>query len=269
MVIVGLMAGGGMSLFKVLIERKARSETGDYLQQARTALINYAINQGRFPAADTDGDGAENAGSTRGSLPWLTVQVPPRDAYKRPVRYEVNASLTANRATTCAAFKAGLAGRPTTVDADGTATSFRVAAVLVSGGPADSDGDGNVLDGLTAGTYLGNNSTGTPNYLRAPPGGAFDDIVAYLDGADVNLRLCGFLRLAVNNGSAAAAYVYNATQLADLGVVAAGQAALYSILSGTRIELRSAAGGGGTIVATSVPRTPMILAGQDATITVP
>lgn len=268
MVIVGVLAGGGVSLFKIFIERKARGETGDYLQQIRAGLIHYAINQGRFPSADSDGDGAENLGTTRGELPWLTLQTPPRDAYKRPVRYEVNPSLISNRATTCAAFKAGLAGGPTVVDADGPGTSFRVAAVLVSGGPSDADGDGNPLDGLNAGVYLGNNRTGAPNYLRAPPGGPFDDIATYLDGAEISLRLCQFLQLAVNNPSVPLAYVYDATRLVDLGSLATGQSGLYSILSGTRVELRNAAGGGGSLLPSSVPKTPMVLAGQDATITI-
>jgi prepilin-type N-terminal cleavage/methylation domain-containing protein len=269
LVIVGVLAGGGVSLFKVLIEGKARSETGDYMQQSRAGLINYAITQGRFPCADTDGNGVENVGSTRGELPWFTLHIPPRDAYKRAVRYEVNASLTSNRGATCAAFKAGLAAGPSVVDADGPAASFRVAAVLVSGGPTDGDGDGSALDGQSAGSHVGNNRTGTPNYLRAPPGVLFDDIVAYLDGAEISLRLCQFLQLAVNNASTLPAYVYDATRLTDLGALPAGQSGLYSILSGTRIEVRSAAAGGGSLRSSAFPRTPLVLAGQDATITVP
>lgn len=269
LVIVGIMAGGGVSLFKLFVERKARSDSGDYLQQARTSLNNYAITQGRLPCADTDGDGAENVGSTRGDLPWLTLQISPRDAYKRAVRYEVNAALTGNRASTCAAIKAGLTAGPSVVDADGTATSFRVAAVLASGGALDGDGDGSPLDGMSSGSYQGNNRTGTPNYLRAPPGNSFDDIVSYLDGAEISMRLCPFLRLAVNNTSTPVVYVYDATRLTDLGSLSPGQSGLYNILSGTRIELRSSGGGGGALLTSTVPRTPVVLAGQDATIMAP
>ena len=93
--------------------------------------------------------------------------------------------------------------------------------------------------------------------------------MTYLDCAEISLRLCGFLLLAINNGSSSSAYIYNATQLSDLGMLSAGQAGLYTILSGTRIELRSAAAGGGSLISTSVPKTPVVLAGQDATIMIP
>ena len=42
MVIIGLLAGGGISLMGMLTQRKARNETIDYLKQAETALISFA-----------------------------------------------------------------------------------------------------------------------------------------------------------------------------------------------------------------------------------
>ena len=52
MVIIGLLTGGGISLMKMLTERKARNEAVAYLQQARSALISYTVNNGRLPWAD-------------------------------------------------------------------------------------------------------------------------------------------------------------------------------------------------------------------------
>ena len=42
MVIIGLLAGGGISLMGVLTKRKARNQSIDYLKQAKEALTSYA-----------------------------------------------------------------------------------------------------------------------------------------------------------------------------------------------------------------------------------
>ncbi len=270
MVIIGVLTGGGVSLMKVLTERKARNGSLEYLQQVRLTLIGFAESQGRLPWADGDADGLEDNGTTLGSLPYQTLQLGPVDAYSRVLRYEVNAQLTANQTTTCAALRGGLAGRPAVVDADGATTAFSVAMVLVSPGAMDADSNGNLLDDINTGTHQGNNANGNPNYLRYPPlTGSFDDLTAYLGGNELFADMCEYLNLAVNNGSGATVYVYDVNQASDLGTVAAGNAALYSVSSGTRVELRSAANGGGAIVTPTTPQTPVVLAGQGATLNIP
>jgi prepilin-type N-terminal cleavage/methylation domain-containing protein len=265
MVIIGILTGGGISLMKLLTERKARNATADYLQQVRTALVGFAADNGRLPWADGNGDGTADIGTTRGTLPYLTLQLVPSDAYKRILNYEVNANLAASRAGTCSALRTGLAGRPRMVDADGAATAFNVAAVLVSAGPMDADGSGNVFDDLTAGPFLGNNATGTPSYLRHPPVQDFDDLTAYIGGSELSANVCEYLDLAVNNNSGAAVYVYEVNQGSDIDSIPDGGTGAYTVISATRIELRSAAGGGGSIV-DSTPPTPITLAGRGATI---
>jgi len=270
MVIIGILAGGGVGLMRMLTERKARNATLDYLQQVRTALISYAADNGRLPWADSDAtpDGVENSGSAFGTLPYLTLQIAPSDAYKRILRYEINANLAASRASTCNALRAGLSIRPLVMDADGAATAFSVAAVLISAGPMDADSNGNVLDALTTGTYRGNNANGNPNYLRNPPVLSFDDLTAYIGGNELSAHVCEFLDLAVNNNSGATVYVYDANQGSDLASLANGNSGSYNIISSTRIEMRSAAAGGGSIVS-STPPTPIVLAGQGATVNLP
>jgi prepilin-type N-terminal cleavage/methylation domain-containing protein len=266
MVIIGILTGGGISLMKILTERKARNATVEYLQQARSALISFAENNGRLPWADSDGDGAENSGSTNGTFPYLTLQIAPADAYRRVLHYEVNANLTAAHAATCGALKTGLSGRPAVVDSDGSPSSFSVAAVLVSAGPMDADSNGNVFDRINSGTHQGNNATGSP-YLRHPPiEGTFDDLTTYIGGNELFGGMCEYLNLAVNNTSGVTVHVYDATRGSDAGTLTAGSSGLYSLLSGTRIELRS---GGGGIVSPTTPPTPIILAGRDATINIP
>jgi prepilin-type N-terminal cleavage/methylation domain-containing protein len=270
MVIIGILAGGGMSLMKILTERKARNESAEYLQQVRSTLIGYAENNGRLPWADNNADGAEDNGVTLGGLPFQTLQITPVDSYTRVLRYEVNSQLTTSRTVTCAALRAGLSGRPAVVDADGSSASFPVAFVLVSAGSMDADNDGNVLDDINTGTHQGNNASGTPNYLRYPPlTGNFDDLTVYMGGNELSMDLCEYLNLAVNNNSVATVYVYNVNLAGDIGSITAGNSALYTILSGSQIAIYNAPNGTGTIVSPTTPQTPLILAGQDTTINIP
>jgi hypothetical protein len=261
--------GGGVSVMKMLTERKARMETLDYLQQVRGALLSYVSNFGRMPWADSDNNGTENSGVTNGTFPYLTLQFSPNDSYKRVLRYEVNSLLTVSKVGTCAALKSGLSQRPFMVDADGVATTFSVALVLLSGGVMDADSNGSPFDSITTGTHQGNSITGNPAYVRSPPTTTFDDLVIYISGNEIYSRICEYLNLAVNNASGSTVYVYQASQGSDLGLLTSGQSNLYTVLSGARIEIRTAAAGGGTIVPTSIPRTPAIFSGQGATITIP
>ncbi len=145
MVVIGLLAGGGTFVMGMLTERKARNESIDYLHQAKEALISHADTQGFLPSADTDQDGTGD-GATAGGFPYLDLKVRPTDLYKRVLRYELNPNLSTDLQTTCSALKTGLSGAPDVVDGDGSSTAFSVAAVLVSSGPMDADGDGNILD---------------------------------------------------------------------------------------------------------------------------
>ncbi|MGD9331947.1 MAG: prepilin-type N-terminal cleavage/methylation domain-containing protein [Desulfobacterales bacterium] len=268
MIIIGILAGGGVSLMKILTERKARTATVEHLQQARSALISFTVHNGRLPWADSDGDGLENTGVASGNLPYLTLAIAPADAYKRTLRYALNTNLAANRFAGCKALRTGLAGAPRVVDADGSGTAFAVAAVLVSAGPMDADGNGNVFDALAAGSHRGNNASGTPNFLRHPPVAAFDDLAVYIGANELSAELCEYLALAVNNNGGSTVHLYDVNQGVDIGSIANSASGLFDIASGSRVELRSGSGGGGSIVA-STPPTPITLAGRGATLNLP
>ena len=270
MVIVGILAGGSVSMIRVLTERKARNVTADYLQEARNALISYAVSHGRLPYADSDGDGMENgppSSSLNGTLPYLTLQMAPTDAYRRTLHYEVNANLVSDRSFTCSSIRSGLTTRPQVVDGDGSATAFSVAAILVSAGPMDADGNGNVLDDIASGTHLGNNQTGTPNYLRHPPlETTFDDLVLYLGSNELFGQMCEYIDLAVNNNNPSTVRIHNLnTGGTIIGSVGAGGYDNFPILSGTRLEVRDLSG----TVVSSKPQTPIALSGRGETITTP
>ncbi len=269
MVIIGLLAGGGVSLMGMLTQRKARNETIDYLKETKEALISYASINGKLPWADTDGDGSQNNNATSGTLPYLDLKVRPSDPYKRVFRYEINSNLGTDSPTTCNALKTGLSSGPRVVDGDGAASSFYIAAILISSGPMDLDSDGNVFDAITSGSHQGDNTDGTPNYIRHTPIDTFDDLVVYIGGNELYGNLCEYLTLAVNNGiGEPTAYVRDTNQGIDLGNISGGGSALYEIISGTRVEIWSSAGGGGSIIP-SDPPTPISLAGNGFTITIP
>ena len=97
MVIIGLLAGGGISLMVALTQRKARNETIDYLKQAETALISFAGINGRLPWADTSGNGNENNGASSGNLPYQTLKLIPTDPNKRVLKYALNSNLGTDR----------------------------------------------------------------------------------------------------------------------------------------------------------------------------
>jgi hypothetical protein len=262
------LAGGGVSLMRVLTERKARNEALSYLKDTQFALIGYAERTGRLPWADNDGDGTENSGVNNGTLSYYTLQVAPRDTYKRVLRYAINSNLGTSRSISCSALRAGLTGAPLVVDADGATAPFPVAAIIVSAGPMDSDRDGNVFDRLAAGTHQGDNTDGQPNYLKHPPVVGFDDLVIYIGANELYTYLCEYSSLAVNNNSASAVYVYETGQSTDLGSVPAGGSRSFNVLSSSSVELRSGPGGSGSIVSTTPP-TPIALAGRGVTITLP
>lgn len=271
LVIIGLLAGGGAAVLGMLTARKARTESLDYLQACKEAVISFAAINGRLPlaSAGTDGTVSDGDGQASGYFPYLELKTQPADAYKRVLRFAVNPALTADLSATCAALRSGLAGAPSVVDADGAATAFSVAAVLVGAGPQDADGDGNVFDRVSSGTYQGDNTDGNPNYLRHPPTDTFDDLTLYIGDNELYGRICEYLVLAVNNNSASTVYVYNQTTGSDLGSVSGGgPPGRFDVLTGTRIELRTAPHGGGSIV-TSVPPTPILLAGRGYTLEVP
>ena len=71
--------------------------------------------------------------------------------------------------------------------------------------------------------------------------------------------------MAENNNSGATVFAYDINQSINIGSIPNGSSGAYNIISGTRIELRDI---GGSNMA-STPPTPIILAGQGATLNLP
>jgi len=195
MVIIGLLAGGGISILKLLTERKARNENMDYLQQTKETILSFANINGRLPRPDTNGDGQEDACANPcvGLLPFINLNIAPTDAYQRGVKYEISdnpENLRTDRGTTCitlSTWNPASGSGPLMVDIGPTAP-FAVAAILVSGGPMDADGAGGAFDAI-AGVGGGNNITGVPNYIRSSPTNTFDDVVVFIGGYELNSKI--------------------------------------------------------------------------------
>jgi len=284
MVIMGILAGGGISMMRTLTERKFRNEAFEYMKEVKEALITDADIHGRLRCPDTDGDGNENNDEHGtpsdltddtceddlydGEMPYLDLGVKPADPYKNVLRYEININLARDRSTSCEKLRSGLiqSESPLVVDVDDpSATSFEVAAVIVSSGPSNADSSGDWFDDITTGTHLGDNSDGNPNYIRSFPRSDFDDFVMYIGENELYGKFCKTLVLSVTNNCGSRVFISNETIGVDLlrdsddqGFLDDTETGKYTIVSGTKIELKDA---GGNHVDSSQP-TPIILSGS-------
>jgi prepilin-type N-terminal cleavage/methylation domain-containing protein len=245
LVIIGLLVGGGVPIMTTLVRRKAHNEILAYCGQVKESLIAYAHINGRFPWASSSEDGTADDGVARGYLPYNDLKVAPVDIYRRVLKYEVNDELVSDRNATCNAVVQGLSSRPVIVDADGgTGASFSVAAILVSAGPMDADSDGDVFDAVT-GACQGDNTDGTPNYIRYPVVDDFDDMVMYITETEMfNALNCGqatIWTVTVTNDSAREIFIHNVTyptKLICVGRIESGGSCRYRVEEGEAIELR-------------------------------
>lgn len=192
--IAALLAGGGITLLRRLPQPEFRVGAADLMDEVRRAIFTRLKVYGCLPPADTDDDGLPNAPSqpspaladtTKGTLPFISFGVKPRDEWGRVLKYEVHPGLVSTRATleqrkkdSCLALQAGLNGAPQ-VWADGATST--AAVVLVSAGPRDADGGGNAFDAIAG---KGDNAAGTPYVRHAPyPDDGeptFDDLTVFV-----------------------------------------------------------------------------------------
>jgi prepilin-type N-terminal cleavage/methylation domain-containing protein len=97
LVIVGLAIGGLMTPLSAQVEQRRVAETQRALDEAREALIGFALRNGYFPCpAVSATNGLEdragaycNGGRRAGLLPWATLGVAKADGWGRLLRYSV------------------------------------------------------------------------------------------------------------------------------------------------------------------------------------
>lgn len=141
LVILGLILSGLMVPLSAQIEQRNYSETKRQLEEAKEALVGYAMSRPGapyLPCPDTNNDGVEEtrtAGvcpSDEGRLPWTTLGLPRADSWGNLIRYRVHRnfsnSLTGFTLLSTADF------RVCTDSACGTPIATGIPVVLVSHG---------------------------------------------------------------------------------------------------------------------------------------
>lgn len=200
LVIVGLMIGGLLTPLSVQMEQSRINDTQRTLDETREALLGFAIRNGYLPCpAISASNGIEHRSGAAcvkrsGYIPWATLGVPKLDAWGRIIRYSVTPAfansqylftLGTPRDITVAgrdpqgrlAPVTGMADIPAVVLSHGK-NGFGGASDL--GIPVATQAEGNADERVNAG------ASGTAFVSRVPadnpaaPGGAFDDLVAWV-----------------------------------------------------------------------------------------
>ncbi len=145
--VLGLIVGLGSELLPLLVKQNKLMESRACVQEARTALIGYALASGRLPFAGADTSGSESPGRLSGYLPWSVLGIHGVDAYMQTLAYAVDTHLTTT--TTIEEFTENLnqliSGiQPPDLFCDNGATA--TACVIISAGEnrlADTPNDDN------------------------------------------------------------------------------------------------------------------------------
>ena len=222
LVIVTILIGGLAMPLSAQIQARRIAETSRIMEEAREAIIGYAmtnpavpVNSRHLPCPDIDGNGTEDrAGNAcagvlgaiaTGFLPWVDLGVASQDAWGNRLRYAVVAGLAANNL----GFSIGnpLPAQPLVACSNNACAAAapdvanNLAFVLVSHGP---NGWGAQNINNPAGTLLAApngpdeaaNLDADPIYVsRAPTqpdaaAGEFDDRLSWISFPQLITRVC-------------------------------------------------------------------------------
>ena len=209
--ILALLIGGGLTVLSTQVEQQRYKDTQRLLDEAKEALIGFAVINRRLPRPATSAtDGAERvavcgpgaAGETNctGFIPWADLGVNKLDAWGKIIRYSVTPAFADNNFV---------------LDTDGTkiiqsrrldngaivTLGTEIPAVVFSHGQRNfgTDSDGSAKGNTSVGnTNIDENAndTGTTTFFSrtfnqntAFPGGEFDDLVTWLSPAILANRM--------------------------------------------------------------------------------
>lgn len=210
LLIFGLLFGGGLTILSSQLELRRIQETNAALDEAREALIGFAVSQGRLPRPATSATiGSENPVACTsealctGFIPWSTLGVAKLDGFGKIIRYSVTPDF-AGGATGTASFDLSTSVATKTVETrDGSgaliyqagqllcsvASQCMPAVVFSHGKNNHGTGEsGNVMsDNSATNSDEDTNNSASVNFIgRTPsinatsPGGEFDDQVTWL-----------------------------------------------------------------------------------------
>lgn len=106
--IIGLLLGSILIPLATQVDLRQTSETQKTLDEAREALIGFAIANNYLPCPDTTGDGLSDPAvpgvcpNAEGFLPWATLNIGQSDVWGNRFRYRVSPDFTNVPATPCA-----------------------------------------------------------------------------------------------------------------------------------------------------------------------
>jgi prepilin-type N-terminal cleavage/methylation domain-containing protein len=201
LVIVGLMVGGLLTPLTMQLEQRKAADTQRALDDAREALVGFALRNGYLPCpAVSASDGQEDRSGSRctgerrdGYLPWATLGLPRLDAWNHLYRYSVTPAF----ADSAIRFKLVTARDITVYTRDGlgnvapATAPADIPAVILSHGKngygATSDAGLLISNGSRSNEDEQNNASADIHFMargasdnRALPGGEFDDMVAWV-----------------------------------------------------------------------------------------
>ena len=93
MLVMALLLGGMLLPLSERAKSDRYKTTEQALQEAKEALMGYAISNVRLPCPDTNMNGSENApcvAGAEGDLPYVTLGIARNDAWNNPLRYRVD-----------------------------------------------------------------------------------------------------------------------------------------------------------------------------------
>lgn len=199
LLIIGLILGGGLSVLSAQVEMQKTRDTNRVLEEAKEALMGFAVVNGRLPRPATSAtNGVENIAlcatdlACTGLLPWATLGTTKLDGWNKVIRYSVSpAFANSNFALATPATKIVL-----TRSSIGAIQPLAnpVPAVVFSHGKSNfgtTDAGAAIPNASAGNTNEINNNTGSGpgitftqrTSVENPPaglGGSFDDIVIWL-----------------------------------------------------------------------------------------
>jgi len=217
LVIVGLMIGGLLAPLSAQIEQRRTGETQRALDDAKEALIGFALLNGYLPCpAVSPSNGLEDRSGhlctdnkRQGYLPWATLGLPKLDSWNHLYRYSVTPAFTNS-----AAYFTLRTARDITVNTRDSAGTLLAAtapndipAVIMSHGKngAGATSNAGILVTATSASNVDEQANaggdGTVFVSRigsasvAAPGGEFDDMVAWISPTILYNRMVNAQRL--------------------------------------------------------------------------
>jgi prepilin-type N-terminal cleavage/methylation domain-containing protein len=201
LVIVGLMVGGLLTPLTMQMEQRKAADTQRALDEAREALVGFAVRYGYLPCpAISASDGQEDRSGNRctgerreGYLPWATLGLARLDAWSHLYRYSVTPAFadSANRFKLVTARDITVYTRDALGNLSAATAPSDIPAVILSHGRngygATSDVGLKLLNASRSNEDEQGNAAADISFMarnvsdnRALPGGEFDDMVAWV-----------------------------------------------------------------------------------------